>query len=229
MVGGCGSGDTARRGDYSVHGIDVSHYQARIIWDSLPAQDIRFVFIKATEGQDLTDSLFQRNWHAAREAGLYRGAYHFFRPGTPVLQQVLHFIRTVPLAAGDLPPVLDVEIDRGIETEELIAHIRAWLTLIEAHYGVKPMIYSNQKFYNRYLAGRFDDYPLWIARYHHRHPEIAGERRWLFWQYGDRARLTGIQGYVDLNVFAGPLDELEALRIPVGWMPPANPYQGSAQ
>ena len=37
-------------GRYPVHGVDVSHYQGEIDWEVLSGQDIRFAYIKATEG-----------------------------------------------------------------------------------------------------------------------------------------------------------------------------------
>lgn len=42
--------DTVRMEKFEVHGIDVSHYQGRIDWGKVAAQDIDFVFVKATEG-----------------------------------------------------------------------------------------------------------------------------------------------------------------------------------
>jgi lysozyme len=32
--------------------------------------------------------------------------------------------------------------------------------------------------------------------------------RWTFWQFTEDGRVDGIDGAVDLDVFAGPLDEL---------------------
>jgi len=68
---------------YSVHGIDVSHYQRDIDWKQIARNPkIKFVFIKATEGKDFKDKYFQENWKNASESGLYKGAYHYFVFGT---------------------------------------------------------------------------------------------------------------------------------------------------
>ena len=74
---------------YSVHGIDVSAYQGRIDWAEVASHDVQFAFIKATEGVTLRDQRFRRNWDAARKAGVYRGAYHYFQPNYDGAQQVL--------------------------------------------------------------------------------------------------------------------------------------------
>lgn len=213
MLNSCREDRTERRLDYTVHGIDVSHYQSRIDWQRLPGQDIHFAFIKATEGETLVDSLFSHNWEQAKANGIHRGAYHFFRPRSPVMAQVLNFIREVRLERGDLPPVLDLETLDGVSPDSVVQFARAWLHLIEAHYRVRPILYSSQKFYRRFLAGHFEDHQLWIARYSRNLPELGTDRDWHFWQYGDRARLEGISGFVDLNVYAGDRETFRELLI----------------
>ena len=190
---------TERMAGYAVHGIDVSQ------------QQVHFAFIKATEGSDFVDSLFCHNWEELQRVGLKRGAYHFFRPQTSAEAQANNFFRNVPAAYGDLPPVIDVEVLDGVSKNELIAGLQQWLFLAEIHYNVRPIIYSNLHFYNRYLAGHFQEYPLWLARYNDRQPQLADGHTWQFWQYGDRGALPGVRGPVDLNVFSGTLYDLENL------------------
>jgi len=203
--------DTARRTDFAVQGIDVSRYQLQVNWPEVAQQGIHFAFVKATEGATHTDTLFHKNWHLIREAGLRRGAYHFFRPRTDARLQALHFIDQVTLRDGDLPPVLDIEVLDKVDPRILVTDLHIWLQHIHEHYGVKPVLYTNLKFYNRYLAGHFDDYPLWIARYSEEEPVLACGRDWQFWQYGNRGKLPGIDGYVDFNVFFGDWLELDSL------------------
>ena len=66
----------ARR--YEIHGVDVSHYQGTIDWETLSQQGLDFAVIKATEGSTHIDSRFDENWNAAEQTHLYLGAYHFF-------------------------------------------------------------------------------------------------------------------------------------------------------
>lgn len=41
-----------------------------------------------------------------------------------------------------------------------------WLEAMEKHYGVKPILYTYDSYYNSYLKGRgFDGYDFFIARY----------------------------------------------------------------
>ncbi len=193
--------DTERREDYDIQGVDVSRYQSRIDWGKVAEQKMDFAFVKATEDIAHTDSLFEFNWNQLKKVGLRRGAYHFFRTNRSPILQAQHFISQVEMEEGDLPPVLDVELLGQATPVALRKDLFVWLTLIETHYEVKPIIYSNQKFYNKYLAGHFSDYPLWIARYNKEEPVLACGTDWSFWQYGNRGTLEGIEGYVDLNVF----------------------------
>lgn len=202
---------------YQVHGIDVSHYQGTIDWvrlaaDSLGDFPLRFVFLKATEGGDHGDSTFIRHLLAARQAGFVCGAYHYFIPGTDARRQADFFIRTASLQKGDLPPVLDVETLGRKSVRELRQGVKVWLQLVEAHYGVKPILYTSYKFKMRYLNDSlFNTYPYWIAHYYVDSVRYNG--RWHFWQHTDAGHVPGIEERVDLNVFNGSLEELRALTL----------------
>ncbi len=201
---------TVRKQGFEVHGIDVSHYQKHIDWPAIAAQDIQFAFVKASEGETMQDSIFCKNWFEMDEAGIKRGAYHFFRPTISAETQAWNFLGTVSLENGDLAPVLDVEVMDGVDAETLRKGVKTWLQVVENFYKIKPIIYSNQKFYNKYLAGHFTSYPIWVARYSSwRKPVLATGHNWHFWQYGNRGRLQGIDGDVDFNVFYGSREELE--------------------
>ncbi len=204
--------------DYAIHGIDVSRYQNRINWSlvarmkSLDVQ-LQFAVMKATEGQTFVDRTFKRNWKNSREAGMIRGAYHFFRGDKDAAAQARNFISTVRLLPGDLPPVLDVESLYNTPVPEFQDKVAIWLGLVEQHYKVKPILYSNASFYNNYLHPRFEDYPLWVAHYKERHqPRV--NRNWLMWQHNEGGRVDGIQAFVDFNVFNG--DSLSFRKMLIG-------------
>ena len=46
--------------------------------NKLKEQDIKFIYIKATEENTSQDEKFAKNWDYAQKAGLLSGAYHFF-------------------------------------------------------------------------------------------------------------------------------------------------------
>ena len=192
---------------YSIHGIDVSHYQANIDWDEVKAMQVKnikigFAFIKATEGTEDVDNAFRTNWKGAKKAGIPRGAYHFFNPYRSGKAQAENFMDAVKLTPGDLPPVLDVEQAGTLSKEKLQQRVSEWLTIIERHYNVKPVIYTGADFYANLLNGKFDDYPLWVAHYLVKDkPRVS--RDWSFWQHNEAGHVNGVYGFVDFNVFNG--------------------------
>ena len=193
--------------NYSIHGIDVSRHQSKINWQDVQAMQsknvkIGFGFMKATEGLESVDARFKKNWFEAKKAGIPRGAYHFFNAGKSGKAQAQNFIETVRLEEGDLPPVLDVEQIRGTSLTNLQLRVSDWIQAVELHYKVKPIIYTNADFYETYLAGKFDEYPLWVAHYLVKDkPRI--KRNWIFWQHNETGRVDGINAFVDFNVFNG--------------------------
>lgn len=192
---------------FEIHGIDVSKYQRSISWKKVKGMEVngirlRFAFMKASEGLDIKDPTFKKNWSRAQDAGLYRGAYHYLIPSKDGKKQAQVFTNLVDLEEGDLPPVLDIEQTNGLKGEKLRKPIRDWLQAVEYYYGVKPIIYTNANFYEQHLAGFFDDYPLWVAHYLQKTEPRIG-RKWDFWQHSEKGRVNGISTPVDFNVFNG--------------------------
>lgn len=203
--------------EYEIHGIDVSKYQQAINWEMVKGMEvdgikIGFTFIKATEGNGNQDRYFKRNWKRSAEAGVPRGAYHFFLPTKSGRVQAENFIRSVELEKGDLPPVIDIEQTYGVRDDLLKARVQEWLDIVEGHYGVKPIIYTNVEFYRAHLGDEFDGYPLWVAHYlQQRKPRI--HRDWHFWQHSELGRVNGISSKVDFNVFYGDSTDFRNLLI----------------
>ncbi|MCR5573264.1 MAG: glycoside hydrolase family 25 protein [Bacteroidaceae bacterium] len=204
---------------YQVHGIDISHYQGKVDWSSLsqaqndPEFPLRFVFLKATEGGDLIDDTFQQNFQSAKDFGFVRGVYHYFIPTTDARKQAQFFINQVKLQPGDLPPVLDVEVSpKRKDQQQFTQNVKTWLDVVEAYYGVKPILYASYKFREKYLNDTiFNRYPYWIAHYYVDSVQYQG--RWDFWQHTDAGTVPGIKEQVDLDVFNGNLEELLQLTL----------------
>jgi len=203
---------------YEVRGIDISHYQDRIDWErlrnaSIGNAPVSFVFIKATEGEEMLDENFNLNFAKSRRNDLIRGAYHFFVPGVNPRKQAAFYLKMAQLEPGDLPPVLDIEKNGNLSPEQLRRDVKIWLDAVEAEYGVKPILYTGYKFKMQYLnSPEFDDYPYWIAHYYVEELEYKG--KWTFWQHTDCGKISGIKGFVDCNIFNGSLQELMELTLP---------------
>jgi lysozyme len=204
---------------YSVHGIDVSKHQGSIDWKRVSQMkkngiQITFVFIKATEGITRQDNKFLTNWKHSEQNGLLRGAYHFYYPSRDAGKQADNFINIVKLSKGDLPPVVDIEYSNGKSAKKICDDLKVFVERLEKYYTVKPIIYTNINFYNTYLIGNFDNYPLWIAGYFD-HDRFYNEftTPWILWQHSEGGKVDGIGGNVDFNVFNGSLEKLKRMGV----------------
>ncbi|HEX8577338.1 MAG TPA: GH25 family lysozyme [Flavobacterium sp.] len=199
-----------------VIGFDISEYQGKIKWDKIKYADgnfpLDFVLIRATAGKNKVDNKFRKNWTAAKDKKIIRGAYHYYRPDENSLAQALLFIKTVQLRPGDLPPVLDIEkLPRDQSLDNLITGLKRWMDKIESYYGVKPIIYSGDSYYSDFLEEEFKGYTFWIANYNILEEKI--NKNWKFWQFTEKGTVKGIKGNVDLNIFNGNKTQLKFLTI----------------
>ncbi|WP_316802858.1 glycoside hydrolase family 25 protein [Pedobacter nototheniae] len=202
---------------YVIHGIDVSYYQGKINWQKVKSMkedevNIKFAFIKATEGILLVDPYFQRNWREAPKAGIVCGAYHFFRPKKDGKTQAKFFLQVVNIEKGDLAPVVDIESLDGVSPLKMRTELMDFLNYVELKTKVRPIIYSGLTFYKDYLEDYFEGYPLWIAHYYQ--PRLNLDKsKWSFWQHSDKARINGIGHIVDFNAFNGDSVAFEKMKI----------------
>ena len=107
----------------------------------------------------------------------------------------------------DVEPT-DAQVNAMGGAEKMLAEMRTWLKAVERQLGIKPIIYVNQSFVNKYLQDAPDlkrGYLIWIARYSEYMPDI----RLCWWQLSATGRVRGIEGDVDLNVFNGYGDQWE--------------------
>ncbi len=204
----------------AVRGVDLSNHQAQVDMQQLAAQNIKFVYMKATEGSTYVDNYFAANWQNAKDAGLARGAYHFFSFDSTGEEQAKNFIDTVgDSLVGDLFPVIDVELHGkyGLNPptkSDVVREVKAMSDTLEAQYGIKPIIYAQRDLYDLYLKGDFNENPRWVRSIYFPASWENGDN-WLIWQYKDQGELAGYTGgekYIDLDVL-NPHKTLDDLTI----------------
>ena len=193
-----------------IQGIDVSYWQGDIDWRQVRAAGVQFAYIKATEGGDHIDPMFLRNWHAAKRAGLARGAYHFIYWCRYASEQAAWFVRNVPRDPDALPPVLDLEWHTHSKTcpgkisrELALKKIKIILDAMEAHTGKRPIIYTDPAFHKDVLQGEFESYHYWLRSVAAEPDKIYRGRSWAFWQFTTTGSVPGIKGKVDRNIYNG--------------------------
>jgi lysozyme len=198
---------------FAVWGVDISHHQHAVDWPRVVAgaPRIRFAYLKATEGKDWTDARFADNWRDARAAGLRVGAYHFYTFCSDPLAQAQHFLSVVPRDPQALPPVIDLEFGgncRAVPSrEEVRRGVDVFLAQVERTLGRKAVMYVTREAYDALVKDSSNTNPLWIRDL----VSPPNNPPWVFWQFANRGRLSGVEGFVDLNVFVGELDALDRL------------------
>ena len=83
--------------------------------------------------------------------------------------------------------------------------------MVEQHYGVKPIIYSSESYYEDFLKDDFENYPFWIANYTAFYKDIDDE--WSIWQFSENGKVHGIKGPVDINIYNGTSVEMKEILI----------------
>ena len=183
-------------------GIDISSYQGYIDWEKVSSdKDIRFVYIKSTEGATYRSPHYAHNIIQARRYGMLVGSYHYLTSTSSIDKQFENFSKFALKQVQDLIPMLDVESRGEWSRSQLIDSVNKFCMLVERQYGVKPMIYSTMGFYNKNLAPYFNKHLLYIGRYSNTEPEINWEGNYTIWQYSETGIIPGIDAYVDLCRF----------------------------
>ena len=201
-------GDRPR--SHPVHGIDISTWQGQIDWPTARANGVNFAFLKATEGGDLVDPAFATNWRAAANAGVSRGAYHFFYHCRSAASQARWFIAHVPISATALPPVLDMEWTPRSPTcpdkrpaADIRADARSFLSAVQSHFGQRPILYTTPDFYEENQLWQLSGVDFWLRSTTAHPSDRYPGQHWAFWQYSGTGHVPGIAGKVDLNAFQG--------------------------
>jgi len=209
---------TLKPGPASIEGLDVSYHSGRVDWRTAVARGHHFGLTLATAGVDFLDPFFIAHWERMRQAGLHRGAYHFFVPDDDPEAQARVFLSHVLFEPGDLAPVVDVETpfkqSGARPPDDLADRLMAFVKIVEREVGTKPIIYTGPTFWNRQMDDRFGDYPLWIAEYGVEQPHLPiGWQRWHIWQWRGNADLPAVAPLVDLDRIHPEID-LQDLLIP---------------
>jgi GH25 family lysozyme M1 (1,4-beta-N-acetylmuramidase) len=223
-----------------VRGIDVSKFQhaTDIDWAQVAGSGVRFVGIKASEGNYYQNPYFVADQNGARAAGMYAFAYHFGTPNdTNGTVQADYFIdRAQYLPDGKtLNPVLDIEYNPYLDSAnrcynktaaELVVWIRDFLNEVTRRAGVPAMIYTSPGFWNECVgnSSAFGANALWIANYNVASPAIPpGWANWTLWQYSQTTTVPGISGNVDGDYVNGGEAALAALATKTGGYTATSP------
>lgn len=187
-----------------MNGIDVSQWQGYIDFVATARAGIELVYIKASEGTEWVDPFFLRNYVNARRAGLPVGFYHYLtaKNEEEAAAEAYHFVKTTEGLWNDARLVMDMEAVAGLQRDMVNRIAQAFLQAVRTYSGKIPAIYADAATASLFFEETLKAYPLWIAAYDvEEPPENHLWKVWAGWQYTDRGRVAGIQGFVDRDYF----------------------------
>ena len=143
------------------NGIDISHYN-NVSWDSLDP-NIKFCYIKATEGKSFKDKMCVTHSKNARKHNIYVGLYHYFRTDVSPEAQFANFKKVADKIDSDLIPAIDVEQDGNdfTNTTEVNKNLTKLIQLFEQEYGQKPLMYLGSWCCAKVISSVYDC-PIWL-------------------------------------------------------------------
>ena len=213
--------------DY-VRGIDVSRWQhpndGPIDWSQVAGSGIRFVGVKATEGNYSQNKFYPGDVSGAQAAGMYSFAYHFATPNdSSGLVQADYFLNYANFTPNGktLRPAVDLEWNPYTSTNacydktpaQLVAWIQEFVNRVKQRTGLEPIIYTAATWWQQCVGNStaFGAHPLWVASWTETPALPAGWSNWDLWQYSDSTTVPGITGEVDGNYVRGGEAALAAL------------------
>jgi lysozyme len=186
--------------EFKEKGLDLSHHQndkGPVNFNSMKADGVSFVIVKATEGTTYKDPFYEKNVDDAQASGMKVGAYHFARFGSvaDVQAELNHFISEIKGDGLTYPAVLDLETnDHKLSKTVLTDLAILFLEGIEKA-GFFAMLYTGKSFLENHLdESRLKSYAKWIARYNSTLGRDAD-----MWQFTSSGRVAGVIGSVDVN------------------------------
>ena len=191
-----------------IKGIDVSAHQGKINWDKVAAYGMDFALLRITELGNIVDSYFEANFAGCNKHKIPVGVYKYSYAMT--IAEIKSEARKVVATLNDrkiqFPVFLDLEYhnQRTLGAESIHKMADAFRTIIEAA-GYKFAIYCNLDWYNTVICSHLKKYDFWIARYPANDNGTLQERLrpdiGVGWQHSSKAKIPGISGNVDRDVF----------------------------
>ena len=191
-----------------IKGIDVSAWQGKIDWKAVADYGMGFAILRITEAGNVVDSRFENNLAGCNKYNIPVGVYKYSYAMTTaeIQREARKVVSTLNGRRIQFPVFLDLEYNdqRSLGSESVHKMADAFREIVEAA-GYKFAIYCNVDWYENVICSHLKKYDFWIARY------PANDDGWLQerlrpdfgvgWQYSSKAKIPGISGTVDRNVF----------------------------
>jgi lysozyme len=192
-----------------ISGTDVSKWQGAITWSVTASRGIKRAYIRGSYGVT-KDPYFAPNWSGAKDAGIERGVMLYPLYALDFGKQLDYWMTLPNVEHGEAMPCLDIEFNAGERKPDARYQVELLklLYMVEQRFGRQPAIYTGPAVIKAYLKmPEFGQYPLLIANYEVRMPEIPlpwQPEMWYGWQHtskGNGLYYGASSKSIDLDVF----------------------------
>lgn len=216
-------------------GIDISQYQTNVDYNEV-AKNTSFAILRIGYGVQYIPEKQRDKQFDNHYAGLYGkiplGGYYYsyakkIGDGRKEAENCLRYLQNRYL---DMPIFYDLEdkTSQGLSTEDLTNIALEFVEEIKKA-GYDAGIYCSKYWAEHELdMSKFDKEDIWVASYGTNNGEIQERYKYNgrqnIWQYTSRGYLSGINGYVDMNILYDLLNE--EIKDPVQVEQPKVVYSG---
>ena len=191
-----------------IRGIDVSAWQGTIDWETVANYGMDFAILRITEAGNVIDSCFEKNYSGCQKHNIPTGAYKYSYAMTvaEIQSEARKVVKVLNGRKLQYPVWLDLEWNnqRSLGAEQIHKLTEAFEKIITAA-GYKFGIYCNVDWYLNVICSHLKKYDFWIACYPASDNGTLQKRLrpdfGVGWQYSSKAKIPGISGTVDRNVF----------------------------
>ena len=191
-----------------IKGIDVSAWNGVIDWQKVANYGMGFAILRITEIGNKTDSTFERNYAGCITHSIPVGVYKYSYATniSEIKYEAETVINVLKQRKLDYPVFLDIEdkCQENLSQDLMIQMIDTFRDII-IRAGYKFGIYCGYYWYKTKLPEKAKKYDCWLAAYPSQDDGTMQIRlkppTGIGWQYSSKAKIPGIAGVVDRNVF----------------------------
>lgn len=191
-----------------IKGIDVSAWNGVIEWQKVADYGMGFAILRITEKGNKTDSTFERNYAGCITHNIPVGVYKYSYATnvSEIKYEAETVVKVLKQRKLDYPVFLDLEdnCQENLSAELMMQMIDAFKDVV-IRAGYKFGIYCGYYWYKTKLPENAKKYDCWLAAYPLQDNGTMQERlkpsEGIGWQYSSKAKIPGIAGTVDRNVF----------------------------
>lgn len=188
-------------------GIDVSKWQGKIDWQQVKNAGVDYAIIRCGFGSNYPsqdDEYWVRNVSECERLGIPYGVYlySYAQSTAQAKSEAEHVLRLIAGHNLSYPVYFDLEDNSqmNLGTKALGDIAQTFCDVITSA-GYEVGIYANTNWFTNYLTdSRFNQWDRWVAQYN---TQCTYKGTYTMWQCSSQGIVSGISGYVDLNLDFG--------------------------